>query len=158
MKIKLVSIFRTVLLMGIISLNTMETACAQVTSDKMCEYIKELVCDDLMKQGIMSRDSAVLFLPAKSNNHAFQRAQDLCIKLQAKMTEKSGNSTTYTLSDETGKITIVDFGKGENIYATVYLNVNCAGLTSKEIRFISLRAYTDLERSEYKRRQSNNSK
>lgn len=117
------------------------------TSDNSCRRIKEAVCDDLMKQGQLSRDSVVLYLPAKDNAQALQQAQDLCIRLGGEMTEKDSNSTTYTFADGTNKITIIDFKKEKNVFVVAFLKVNCLDLVIKEIRFISLKAYTDLEKS-----------
>lgn len=155
MKNKLVSALLTV----IISVGVMGTAYAQATSDSSCSRIKAVVCDDLMKQGQLSRDSVVLFLPAKDNNQAFQQAQNLCIRIGAERTEKEGNSTTYTLADETGKITVVDFKRDKNVFAVVFLKVNCRDVVIKEIRFISLKAYSDLERSiREQQRPSNNNR
>ena len=156
MKNRLKSTFRIVLLTVIISVGVIGTACAQPTSDNSCRRIKEVVSDDLMKQGQLSRDSAVLFLPAKDSNGAFQQSQDLCIRLGAELTEKDSNSATYTLADETGKITIINFKKEKNVFTVVFLKVNCRDLVIKEIRFISLKAYSDLEKSVSKRQQSSN--
>lgn len=156
MKNRLGSTFRAVLLTVIISVGAMGTACAQPTSDNSCRHIKEVVSDDLMKQGQLSRDSAVLYIPVKDNNQAFQQAQDLCIRLGAEMTEKSRNSTTYTLADDTGKITIIDFKKEKNVFTVIFLKVNCHDLLINEIRFISLKAYADLEKLVHERQKSNN--
>ncbi|MFV0362185.1 MAG: hypothetical protein ACK5LL_03725 [Suipraeoptans sp.] len=158
MKSILTSTFRVALLAMIISVGVMGAACAQVTSDNSCRRINEVVSDDLMKQGQLSRDSVVLYIPAKDNNQAFQQAQNLCIRLNAEMTEKSSNSTTYTLADDTGKITIIDFKKEKNVFTVVFLKVNCHDLLIKEIRFISLKAYVDLEKLVHERQKSNNNR
>lgn len=158
MKSILTSTFRVALLTMIIFVGVMGTACAQVTSDNSCRRINEVVSDDLMKQGQLSRDSVVLYIPAKDNNQAFQQAQNLCIRLGAEMTEKSTNSTTYTLVDDTGKITIIDFKKEKNVFTVVFLKVNCRDLIVKEIRFISLKTYADLEKSVRERQKSNNNR
>lgn len=139
---------RVLLLTTIVSVGMMGTTCAQATSESACERIKTVVHEDLMKQGKLSCDSAVLFLPARDNNNAFQQAQNLCIKLGAGMTEKDNNSTTYELSDGTGKIIIIDLKKDRNVFVVLYLKVHCDGFSVKEIRYISLKAYADLEQSE----------
>lgn len=138
------------LLTMIVSVGMMETACAQ-TSKTTCTMIKTVVYTDLMKQGRLSCDSAVLFLPAKDNSNAFQQAQNFCIKLGAEATEKGNNSITYELSDRTGKITIIDLKNDRNVYVVLYIKVHCDGFKIKEIRYISLRAYVDLEKSERER-------
>lgn len=156
MKNSFTSILSVVLLTVIISVGIMGNASAQVTSESSCKRIREVIYDDLMTKGQLSRDSVVLFLPARDSNRAFQQAQDFCIRLDARPTQRDGNATTYTLADETGSIKILNLKEDRNVLAIVFLRVNCRDLKIKELRFVSLKAYSDLEKSVRKRQQSSN--
>lgn len=144
MKHKLVKNLFLSLLTTIAFFGMMGAKCTKTTSTGECGRIETIISEELIPQGCLSRDSTVLYLPAKNKNNAFLQAQNVCIKFGAGNTEKDGDSVTYELPDKSGKFTIVELKEDESEYVVLYLKVYCDDLKIREIRYISLKGYANL--------------
>lgn len=134
----------TALLAGLIIFVTIAIHGSAHGPDEVCSRFKTVIQDDLVRHGKLSRDSVVLFLPAKNGTDTFMQAQSLCIKLGAAPDERGDASQVYRLAGDAGKITLHLLKNDNNIYAILLFEANCLELKIKEIRYVSLKAYGNI--------------
>jgi hypothetical protein len=114
-----------------------------VTGSEECRHLQTIIQNEV--KGKTSEDPTVLLVAAKNASEAFKQAQELAIKLNAKLIEKKDAVSIYSLPDGKGKIEIREKKDDDCVYVILYLHVSCDNpIQIKEIRYMRLRCYQNL--------------